>query len=183
MEIRNIIANVGDLVTKTEYWEVFWKSELTCCHLDSSERSKDNAGVKKKKNSQRVIIRFASIESLVDATIREFEYFIKKSREIWGTTAINSNDNIRTNETMKTRKQKWEEKQLYGYFKWQTSKSPTRRSGHGYEKETLREKLNFWIAAQNGAIKINYIKGKMEIRNIIANVGDLVTKTKWLITL
>ena len=33
-----------------------------------------------------------------------------------------------------------------------------RRPGHGYKRETSREKLNLLIAAQNNAIKTKYIK-------------------------
>ena len=51
------------------------------------------------------------------------EDYIKKPKEILITAASNSTDNIRTNRTtIKTWKQKWEEKQLYGYFKRHTGK-------------------------------------------------------------
>ena len=43
------------------------------------------------------------------------------------------------------RKQKWKEKQLYGYFKRQTSDISLEKTWTWQRKETLREKLNlFW---------------------------------------
>ena len=57
------------------------------------------------------------------ALIQELEDYIKKSKEGLITVASNSTDNIGTNKTTtKTRKQKFEEKQLYSYSKWQTGK-------------------------------------------------------------
>ena len=42
---------------------------------------------------------------------------LEKSKGKLITVALNSTDNIiRTNRTTITRKQKWKEKQLYGYF-------------------------------------------------------------------
>ena len=41
-------------------------------------------------------------------------------------------------------------------------KSPTRKRGHGFEKETLKEKLNLLTAAQNNAIRTNNIKAKID---------------------
>ena len=60
----------------------------------------------------------ASIEDSVDTSIQRLEDYIKKR---WGrlTTATRNNtDNTWINRTEITRKQKkWEEKQLYEYFK------------------------------------------------------------------
>ena len=64
--------------------------------------------------------RFAIIEYSVNTSIRRLEEYIKKkSKERLITTTRN---NTRINRTAITRKQKWEEKQMYGYFKRQTSK-------------------------------------------------------------
>ena len=61
----------------------------------------------------------ANLEGSVEASIQGLEDNIKKSKERWITAVSNGINNIRTNWTI-TRKQKWEEKQLYGYFKQQT---------------------------------------------------------------
>ena len=41
------------------------------------------------------------------------------------------------------------------------SKSHKRKPGHGYERETLREKQFLLIAVQNNAIRTNYVKVKI----------------------
>ena len=46
-------------------------------------------------------------------------------------------DSIKT----KTRKQKWEEKQLNWYFKWETEEIAPDVE-HGHKREILRKKLN-----------------------------------------
>ena len=63
-----------------------------------------------------------SIEDCIDGTIQELEEYTKKSKEKLITTANNSDinrNNLRINRktTKISRKQKWEEKQLYAYFK------------------------------------------------------------------
>ena len=61
-----------------------------------------------------------NIEYCLDATIQEV--YTQKSKERLIAAARNSNCNTWTSRnTTKTRKQKWEEKQLYGYFKRQTT--------------------------------------------------------------
>ena len=57
---------------------------------------------------------FASIENSVNASIQQLEDYIQKRRgRLITDTRINTY-NMRTNRTTITRKQKWEEKQLYG---------------------------------------------------------------------
>ena len=63
--------------------------------------------------------RLARIENSVDALIQGVEEYIKKSKERLFIKTRNSTDSIIINRT--TRKPKWEEKQLYGYSKRQTS--------------------------------------------------------------
>ena len=58
----------------------------------------------------------ASIEDSVDTSMQGQEEYIKKSKERLITATRNNINNIRINSTI-TRKQKWEEKQLYGFFK------------------------------------------------------------------
>ena len=57
-----------------------------------------------------------SIEDSMDSSIRGLEDYIKKkSKKRLITATRNTTDSIMIDKT--TRKQKWEEKQLYGYFK------------------------------------------------------------------
>ena len=60
---------------------------------------------------------FASIEDNVDALIQLLEDYIEKHGGRLITATRNNTDNMRTNRMKITRKQKWEEKQLYGRFK------------------------------------------------------------------
>ena len=60
------------------------------------------------------------------------------------TSASNSTVNIRTNRTLKACSQKWEEKQLFGYFKQKLTKSRERRARNGYERKILSAKLNLF---------------------------------------
>ena len=68
------------------------------------------------------------------------------------------------NRTIITRKQKWEEKQLYGYFKRQTSKISLVKALIWPRKGNLkRETESLIIATQNNAIRTNYyVKGKID---------------------
>ena len=61
----------------------------------------------------------AGIKDSVDSSFWGFENY-KKSKERPFKATRQSTDNICINRTKITRKQKWEEKQLYGYFKRQT---------------------------------------------------------------
>ena len=56
----------------------------------------------------------ASIEASMDASIRRFVDYIKKNKERLITAVNNSSENTRTNRTTINRKEKREDKQLYG---------------------------------------------------------------------
>ena len=63
---------------------------------------------------------WSEITIIIDASIWQLEDYIKKYKERLIKVASNNSDNIRANRTTITRIQKWEEKPLYGCFKWQT---------------------------------------------------------------
>ena len=56
-----------------------------------------------------------SIEDSVDALIQQLDYIEKRGRRLISATR-NNTDNTSINRREITRKQKWEEKQLYGHF-------------------------------------------------------------------
>ena len=58
----------------------------------------------------------ASIEDSVDASIQGLEDYIETRRRLVSATR-NDTDNTKSNKTTITRRQKWEEKLLYGRFK------------------------------------------------------------------
>ena len=61
-------------------------------------------------------------------------------------SGCNMNDNIRINKATKTRKQKWKEKQLYGYFKQQNDKISHEKTWNGYEWKLLEKT---WISSNS----------------------------------
>ena len=68
--------------------------------------------------------KLAGIEDCMDEAIQEFEEYINKNKERVITAPINNKkrDILRKNRKtiiIKSRKQKWKAKQLYGYFKRQ----------------------------------------------------------------
>ena len=74
------------------------------------------------------------------------------------TATRNNTDNTRTN-----RKQKLEEKQLYGSFKWLSSDISHEKTLMWLRKENfMRETEYLLIAAQNDAIRTNHIKARID---------------------
>ena len=62
-----------------------------------------------------------------------------------------------------TKKQKWEEKQLYGHFKRQTSEISHEKIWTWLRKVNLqRETESFLIPAQNNTIRTNYVKARKD---------------------
>ena len=106
----------------------------------------------------------ATIEDCVEATIQGLKEFTKKSKERLHMAANNSRCNIWTNrKTTKTRKQIWEEKQLYGHFERQIEEVAHEKTQTWLRKENLkRETESLIIAAQKNVITINYIKSKID---------------------
>ena len=80
----------------------------TCSHSDSSGKLSAKAGVKKFQTSKK--------------KNNNCEDYIKKSTKKLIIVASNNTDNIKTNRTTKTKKQKGEEKQMNVYFKQYTDK-------------------------------------------------------------
>ena len=93
---------------------------------------------------ERMEERFSSIEDSVDASIQRLEDYIEK-REGGVITAIrNDTNNTMDNRMTITRKQKWEEKQLYARFKRPSNHISHEKTWTGLENETLREKKNLF---------------------------------------
>ena len=85
-------------------------------------------------------------------------------------------------ENNKNEKTKIERKQLHGYFKRQTDviANVKTKIWQGKKRGNLNIKAEILlIAAENNAVKINYIK--VIIHNRVASVGYVVTETKGLI--
>ena len=90
--------------------------------------------------------RSVRIENSVDTSIRETEENIKKIKErLIMTSASNNTDNKRTNRTTSARKQKRDEKQLFGYFKRQPSKISLERTWPWLLKGNPKRKNEFLL--------------------------------------
>ena len=82
------------------------------------------------------------IEDSLDVPIRGREDYFKESKERLITAASNSSDDIKINRTtIKTRQQKGEEKQPYGYLKRQTGETSLVKTWTWLLKEALIEEL------------------------------------------
>ena len=104
----------------------------------------------------------ASIEDSADASIQQLEDYTEKHRgRLIAATRNNTND-TRTNGTTITRKQKSEEKQLYGLFRQLTNISHEKTWTWLRKGNLKRETESLLIAAQNNAIRTNHIKARID---------------------
>ena len=106
--------------------------------------------------------RLASIEDSIDTSIRLKDYLRKCGGRLIAATRNNTND-TRTCGTTITRKQKWEEKQLYGRFKQLTSNISHEKIWTWLRKGHLKREIeSLLIATQNNTIKTNHIKVRID---------------------
>ena len=105
----------------------------------------------------------ASIEDTVDASIQRLED-VREKHERGLITNIRVDTDNTINEIMTTtRKQKWEEKQLYGCFKRLINNTSHQKTWTWLRKGNLkRETEPLLIAAQDNAIRTNHIKARID---------------------
>ena len=104
----------------------------------------------------------SSIEDSVDVSIQRLEDYIEKRGGRLITSTRNNTDNTRTNRTTITRKQKWEEKQLYGRFNGLINISHEKKWTCLRKGNLLRETGSLLIAEQYNTIRTNYIKARQQ---------------------
>ena len=105
----------------------------------------------------------ASIEDSVDASIQRFEDYIQKHEGGLITAIRNDTDNTMDNRMTITRKQKWEGKQIYGRFKRLINNISHDKTWTWLRKGNFkRETESLLIAAQDNAIRTNYIKARID---------------------
>ena len=125
----------------------------------------------------------ASIEDSVDASIQRLEDYIGKHERGLITSIKNYTDNTMENRMIITRKQKWEEKQLYGGFKRLINNISQDKTRTCLRKGNFkRETESLLIAAQNNAIRTNHIRARIDKTQQNSKVGYAVTETNWQIT-
>ena len=107
--------------------------------------------------------RLASVEDSLNTSIKRLKDYILKNKERLITATRNNTNNSRINRTTITWKQQLEEKQLYGYFKRQTSEISHEKIWTWPRKGNLKRETEFLLkASQDNAIRINYIKTKID---------------------
>ena len=108
-------------------------------------------------------IAFASIEDNVVTSIQRLEDYIEKHKGGLITAIRNNTDITKNSRIIITRKQKWEEKQLYVRFKRLISNISLEKTWTWLIKGNLkRETESLLIAAQNNAIRTNHIKARID---------------------
>ena len=105
----------------------------------------------------------ASIEDSVDASIQRLEDYMQKHDGGLITVIRNDTDNTMDNRMTITRKQKWEGKQLFGRFKRLINNISHDKTWTWQRKGNFkRETESLQIAAQDNAVRINYIKARID---------------------
>ena len=95
--------------------------------------------------------------------IQRLEDYIEKHKGGLITATRNDPDNMKTNRMTITRKQKWEEKQLYGDFKWLMRHISHKKTWMWLRKGNLRrETESLLIKTQNNGIRTNHIKVRID---------------------
>ena len=103
----------------------------------------------------------ANIQDSVDASIKRLKDYGKHGETLI-TATRNNTDNTSINRTEKNRKQTWEEKQLYRYFKRQTSDISHEKTWTWLRKGNLKREAESLIAAQNNTIRTNNYPEKID---------------------
>ena len=117
--------------------------------------------------------RLASIEGSVDTSIQRLEDYIEKHERGLITAIRNNTDNTIDNRMTKTRKQKWEGKQLHGRFKRLINNISHDKTWTWLRKRNFkRETESLLMAAQNSAIRTNHIKAGIDKTQQNSKCGD-----------
>ena len=113
-----------------------------------------------RKEGGRVL---TSIEDSVDTSIQRLDDYIEKHERGLITAIRNNTDKTIDNRMTKTRKQKWEEKQLHGRFKRLISNISLDKTWTWLRKGNFtRESESLLMAVQNSAMKTNHIKARID---------------------
>ena len=129
--------------------------------MDNPQRLNNNNN--KNSNNKEGGRRLASIEDSVDSLIQRLEHYIEEHERGLITTIRNDTDNTIDDRLTTTRKQKWEEKQLYSRFKHLINNILHQKTWTWLRKGNLKIETEFLlIAAQDNAIRTNHIKVRID---------------------
>ena len=113
----------------------------------------DRLYVSRKKGGRRL----ASTKNSANTSIQQLQDYIEKHEGGLITAIRNDTDNMMENRMTITKKQKWEEKQLYRHFKWLINNISHEKTWMWLRKGNFkRETESFLIATQNNAIRTNH---------------------------
>ena len=99
----------------------------------------------------------------VDASIQRLEDYIQKHEGGLITATRNDTDNTTDNRITIIKKQKWEGKQLYGWFKRLINNISHDKTGTWLRKGNFkRETESLLKAAQDNAVRTNHIKARID---------------------
>ena len=105
------------------------------------------------------------LASIFDASIHRLKDHIEKHKRGLIAAIRNDTDNTIKDKMTTTRKQKWEEKQLYGRFKRLINNISHQKTWTWLRKGNLkRETESLLIATQNNAMRTNHIKARIDKR-------------------
>ena len=104
-----------------------------------------------------------SIGDSVDASIQRLEDYIQKHDRGIITVIRNDTDNTMDNRMTITRKQKWEERQLYGRFKRLINNISQDKTWTWLRKGNFKREIeSLLIAAQDNALRTSHIKARID---------------------
>ena len=102
-------------------------------------------------------------EDSVDASIQQLEDYIEKHDGGLITAIRNDTENTIYDRMTTTRKQKWQNKQLYGRFKLLINNISNQKTWTWLGKGNLKREIeSLLIAAQDNAIRTNHIKARID---------------------
>ena len=118
-------------------------------------------------------IGLASIEDSVDTSIQRLKDYIEKYEGGLITAIRNNTDNPIDNRITTAKKQKREGKQLHGHFKRLINNISHDKTWTWQRKGNFkREPESLLMAAQNGAIRTNHIKARIDKTQQNSKCGD-----------
>ena len=140
----------------------------------ASQRWRKTDSTRQEKKGGREL---SSIEDNVHASIQRLEDDIKNPAEDWLQQPETIQKTTSISRIKIIRKLKWQRKNFYDHFKWQTSKISVEKTWTWLRKGNLKKEIESLMIAQNNTI-ITMSKQEYDKIPKIVNVGFVVTETE-----